>query len=430
MGLFEQLATETEEFIGKVVDEKIDALPTPAPGKDGEDGTDGEDGLDGDSAYQIWLKLGNQGSEADFIASLKGKDGKDGLPGTSTGTSRPYGMILMDSYPGTDDEKLDAAIADARSRAQIPAIALPDNRIPTFTKSGRELFSGLKIVGSPQGHHNPEQGTKLQTTMVNFRFGTAADPQPWFRGSGNVFNVYFADFAVNGTAGTYFIDQPSGSLYSCEFHSLAFNLCRAVFGLPGRPALMTQVTFSGHWTANNARGQQFTLGGSDNDFWMDSQINIGTGQSPELTGNGDQYYIHLASVSKSRIGFIYASGLNGWNCMRVTGSATSGYGNDFYGGVYEGFKDGANSALANPGNVIRLEGGQGTFHGGNFGQGMSKPLSNHLGLIHITGGDWVFIAPKFYGNYGAAHMHQAGGRLEVIAPRVNSGISPVITKAS
>lgn len=417
MGLFEQLATETEEFIGTVVDGKIAALPVP------KDGEDGDDGLPGASAYQVWLSLGNQGTESDFISSLKGKDGN-----SEPGTSRPYGMILMDSYPGTDDEKLDAAIADARSRSQIPAISLPDNRIPTFTRSGRDLFSGLKIVGSPQGHHNPEQGTKLQTAMINLRFGSAADPQPWFRGTGNIFNVYFGDFAANGTSGTYFIDQPTGSLYSCEFHALGFNLCRSVFGLPNRPALMTQVSFTGHWTANNARGQQFTIGGSDNDFWVDSQINIGTGQSPELTGNGNQFYIHFASLSKSKIGFIYASGLNGWNCMRVTGSMKSGYGNDFFGGVYEGYKDGADSPLANPGNVIRLEGGTGTFHGGNFGQGMSKSVTGHNGLIEVTGGDWVLIAPKFYGNYGKAHVYQSGGKVEVIAPRVNTGIAPVIVK--
>lgn len=40
-------------------------------GKDGEQGPKGEDGK---SAYEIWLELGNEGSEEDFINSLKGKD--------------------------------------------------------------------------------------------------------------------------------------------------------------------------------------------------------------------------------------------------------------------------------------------------------------------------------------------------------------------
>lgn len=36
---------------------------------------DGKDGADGKSAYEIWLAEGNEGSEADFLASLKGADG-------------------------------------------------------------------------------------------------------------------------------------------------------------------------------------------------------------------------------------------------------------------------------------------------------------------------------------------------------------------
>lgn len=44
----------------------------------GEKGDKGDDGL---SAYEIWLSLGNSGTEADFIASLKGEQGLQGLRG-------------------------------------------------------------------------------------------------------------------------------------------------------------------------------------------------------------------------------------------------------------------------------------------------------------------------------------------------------------
>lgn len=40
-------------------------------GTNGRDGIDGKNGQDGKSAYQIWLDLGNKGSEQDFINSLK-----------------------------------------------------------------------------------------------------------------------------------------------------------------------------------------------------------------------------------------------------------------------------------------------------------------------------------------------------------------------
>ena len=44
----------------------------------GDQGLQGEQGSDGASAYQIWLDAGNNGSEADFLASLKGEQGEKG----------------------------------------------------------------------------------------------------------------------------------------------------------------------------------------------------------------------------------------------------------------------------------------------------------------------------------------------------------------
>ena len=53
--------------------EKGDTGERGADGKDGTNGVDGKNGQDGKSAYQIWLDLGNSGSEQDFIDSLKAK---------------------------------------------------------------------------------------------------------------------------------------------------------------------------------------------------------------------------------------------------------------------------------------------------------------------------------------------------------------------
>lgn len=50
-------------------------------GEKGENGRDGVDGQDGKSAYETWLSLGNSGTEIDFIASLKGEQGLHGLRG-------------------------------------------------------------------------------------------------------------------------------------------------------------------------------------------------------------------------------------------------------------------------------------------------------------------------------------------------------------
>ncbi len=53
-------------------------------GKDGAPGKDGEPGPKGDSTYQIWLSLGNSGTEEDFIKAMKGEKGE---PGKSIYTS-------------------------------------------------------------------------------------------------------------------------------------------------------------------------------------------------------------------------------------------------------------------------------------------------------------------------------------------------------
>lgn len=45
-------------------------------GANGKDGQNGKDGTDGKSAYEIWLEQGNEGTEEDFIASLKGEQGE------------------------------------------------------------------------------------------------------------------------------------------------------------------------------------------------------------------------------------------------------------------------------------------------------------------------------------------------------------------
>lgn len=60
-------------------------------------------GSNGKSAYEIWLELGNEGSEDEFIASLKGPKGDtgaQGAPGTP-GADGPKGDKGEPGTPGT-----------------------------------------------------------------------------------------------------------------------------------------------------------------------------------------------------------------------------------------------------------------------------------------------------------------------------------------
>lgn len=69
-------------------------------GRDGINGKDGADGVDGKSAYQVWLDLGNSGSEQDFINSLKPKVERHAPTGYALDTSTKPWTIWFDNGCG------------------------------------------------------------------------------------------------------------------------------------------------------------------------------------------------------------------------------------------------------------------------------------------------------------------------------------------
>ena len=73
-------------------------------GEKGDTGADGKDGSDGKSAYEIWLSLGNSGTETDFISSIKGEKGDKGEQGLQgiRGEKGDKGDIGADGKDGSD----------------------------------------------------------------------------------------------------------------------------------------------------------------------------------------------------------------------------------------------------------------------------------------------------------------------------------------
>ena len=69
-------------------------------GTNGRDGIDGKNGQDGKSAYQIWLDLGNSGSEQDFINSLKAQSERHAPIGYTLDTSTEPWTIWFDNGCG------------------------------------------------------------------------------------------------------------------------------------------------------------------------------------------------------------------------------------------------------------------------------------------------------------------------------------------
>lgn len=92
---------EFDKRIGEAI-KKVESLEQ-IKGEKGERGTDGQNGKDGKSAYQIWLDLGNSGSEQDFINSLKatGETGRQHAPtGYALDTSTKPWTIWFDNGCG------------------------------------------------------------------------------------------------------------------------------------------------------------------------------------------------------------------------------------------------------------------------------------------------------------------------------------------
>ena len=73
-----------------------------ADGMNGLDGLNGADGADGLSAYEIWLAAGNTGNESDFLASLVGATGAQGEDGPQgpEGPQGPQGDAGADGADG------------------------------------------------------------------------------------------------------------------------------------------------------------------------------------------------------------------------------------------------------------------------------------------------------------------------------------------
>lgn len=69
----------------------------------------GARGKEGKSAYEIWLDLGNEGTEQEFLASLKGQDGYTPVKGTDYWTTADQTAIVADVLAAVDESILGGA---------------------------------------------------------------------------------------------------------------------------------------------------------------------------------------------------------------------------------------------------------------------------------------------------------------------------------
>ena len=140
-----------------------------ADGKDGTNGIDGKNGQDGKSAYQIWLDLGNSGTEQDFINSLKAQSERHAPTGYMLDTStKPWkllfdnGCIVYNSSYWNNNEIFRPDPSNQRGRGGFPVYSIPDTIMNVL--KGLILYSEFKNSNWDGGFF---RGTTVENPINN-----------------------------------------------------------------------------------------------------------------------------------------------------------------------------------------------------------------------------------------------------------------------
>jgi hypothetical protein len=417
------------------LEQRVEALETKAPPADG-DVTQAE--FDALEARVVTLEetgggeVGPQGEPGPMgPAGPPGPQGEQGEPGPAGSGDGGNALVIetgiwAHTFGGAnDDERLDQALAIQEQSAgtnNMPPIIL-GYRTWAFDPIAhpRTLHSGVKIIGPhSSGQTNPELAggnyVGVEVKLTGYR--QDGSPTVWWRGDGGaLYDVHFADLAINGSQGSgrhVFVDVPTGHMYACRFSGVSGNFMYGMYGHEGSKCLVTQVTWTGDVTMNNAWGTQFHLGGSDFNLDM-SMCNIGVSSSPAQFGDENTYFMKFGSANGIVGGRVYISTMNGWRGILIDGRSSS---IKFSGAVVEGYKPtGPNDGGGpGPGTLVRQVDGSTFWSGVDFGQAMANPANFEGGYVQIENGEAVFVGCTWYGaNAGTVPgIEHRGGRVTAL----------------
>lgn len=129
----------------------------------------------GQSAYEAWLSLGNTGTIEDFINSLRGSDGSDGVQG-------PPGANGQSTYTHTawaDDENgLNFSVSEAGTRAYVGFCVTDTPDDPTdYTMYDWQYVKGPKGDKGADGIAGKD-GVGLKSTAVTYGLSASDTTQP------------------------------------------------------------------------------------------------------------------------------------------------------------------------------------------------------------------------------------------------------------
>jgi hypothetical protein len=338
----------------------------------------------------------------------------EGFAGAYSVSGSLVGGVALDSYTGTDDQRLTSAMSYASSQP-FPVPIIVSNRQHTFSTTDRVVYSGFKLIGG-YGFGNQKRGTITVPNDLKFN-GTGV----WFTMTGaKVYDLQFGNLSLTGNSGAQFMETGSTVLWTSVFHDLGFNLWKHIFGNPSVKFLITAVTFYGWWNANNGYNTAFTIGGSDSNLFMDGCLL----DSPPGTMTAGQYHFIADYLEKTQIGPMFIT------CEQNSGlwiKGNSGTVQLILCGA--GRAEGRNAGLPCYGSNIRIDG-----HGGvtirdwwisyGFSNAASSGHTGEGGTITITGVDArVLIEGMQHGRAtGVAEsvpvVYQTGGYVRCLNSKV------------
>ena len=294
--------------------------------------------------------------------------------------------ILLDSYTGTDDQRLTAALAAAQASNPRRPIRLAA-RSHTFSLS-RTTFSGLRILGPNIGWQNPEiSGTSGSLPQCTVTLNCGSGASSWLVGTATTYDVTISGICFKSSNGaTQFYHHPysAGTSYATRLETLTFLGFKHVLGTPSDPFSATLNTWAGDWTLVGVQDTQFSLRGSDN--WLTpSSMNYGWAGA-----NGGKYLMRFSNVSKTSVRNLYLTARGGSRAVLVEGPASQQGGLDFSDCVIEG--QNANDPAM--GALIVVKGGGVSFTNTRLNFGMARPADftdqKDTALVMVQGGTALF----------------------------------------
>jgi len=292
------------------------------------------------------------------------------------------GIILVDSFTGTDSARIQAALdaQAAQAASGVKSMVLFGSRQynPTTQITATD---GMSISGANWGNCDEVLSSAPYSTRINL---SGLGSTPWINW-GSARSVYIGNLSVQGnSSSSQFISASNirwSRLYNLSFKGMKY----VIAGNGGGNAPTTGLLADGWWNINSTASTSdapIQLSGSDSivfpqGLWIDD------GGSRASSASG-KYHMKL-SMEKSIVGPMYMT------CQGIGGILVAGY-SAFDGDLVftQARIEGQNKGNECHGALVRVTGGAGVvFDNCWFGYGMADPATGSntadKAFVHIEG---------------------------------------------